>query len=164
MIGRPIFGTMIALLENDKPILSVINQPITKERWIAIDGKGCTLNNKTIKVKPCKNISEATLATTGPNYFTKKGLNKFNHLAESVKHTIYGGDCYLFALVASGYLDLSVDSGLKTYDFMPLIPIIKESGGIITDWHGKELNEKSNGNIVVAGSKLVHQQAINILG
>ncbi len=164
MIGRPIFGTLIALLDNGKPILSAINQPITNERWIAIENEGCTLNGEKITVKDCKNISEATLATTGPNYYKEKGLKKFNNLSKSVKHTIYGGDCYLFALVASGQLDLCVDSCLKPHDFMPLIPIIKESGGIISDWNGNELTEKSNGNVIAAGSKLVHQQAINILG
>jgi len=164
MVGRPIFGTLIALLEDDVPILSVINQPITQERWLGIKNNGCTLNGKKIQVRNCKNLSEAIMATTGPNYFKEKGLQKFNRLTECVKHTIYGGDCYIFALVASGYLDLAIDSCLKPHDFMPLIPIIKEAGGIITDWKGKELNERSNGNIVVAGSSLVHTQAINILG
>ncbi|MDA0781082.1 MAG: histidinol-phosphatase [Rickettsiales bacterium] len=164
MIGRPIFGTLLALLDNGKPILSVINQPITKERWLAVQGEGCKLNGKNAQVKNCGSLSQATIATTGPNYFTKDGLEKFNRLSKSAKHTIYGGDCYLYALVASGFLDLAIDSCLKPHDFMPLIPIVKEAGGIITDWTGNELNEKSDGNVIAAGSKTAHEQAIKILG
>jgi histidinol phosphatase-like enzyme (inositol monophosphatase family) len=164
MTGRPIFGTLIGLLDNGKPIASVINQPINNEKWLAVQGHGCTFNGKKTKVRACGSLSNATIATTAPNYFTPEGLQKFNHLTEKVKHTIYGGDCYMYAQVASGWLDMAVDSCLKPHDFLPLIPIIKEAGGIITDWHGNELNEKSNGDVIASGDKKAHAEALAILG
>lgn len=163
MTGRPIFGTLIGLLDNGKPIASVINQPINNERWLAIEGHGCKFNGKKNTVRHCGNLSNATIATTAPNYYTKEGLQKFNHLTQKVEHTIYGGDCYMYAQVASGWIDIAIDSGLKTHDFLPLIPIIKESGGIITDWQGNELNEKSNGDVIAAGDKKAHAEALEIV-
>jgi inositol-phosphate phosphatase/L-galactose 1-phosphate phosphatase/histidinol-phosphatase len=163
MIGRPTFGTLIALIHNGKTILGVIDQPIASERWLAYNGLGATLNNKKINTRACAKIKDAVLCTTGPNYFTPEKLKLFNQASEKSRFTIYGGDCYSYGLLAAGHVDLVIESGLKQHDFFPLKTIIEEAGGVITDWHGKELDMQSDGDIVVAGDERVHSEALEIL-
>lgn len=162
MIGRPIFGTLIGLLKNGKPILGVIDQPITGERWVAGEGCGTTFNNSMCKTRN-SSLSKAILCTTSPEYLPGEALTKFNQLASKVRYTIYGGDCYNYGLLAAGHVDLVVESGLKQHDFWPLIPIIIEAGGVITDWQGNELTEGSNGDVVAAANGELHKQVLAIL-
>jgi inositol-phosphate phosphatase/L-galactose 1-phosphate phosphatase/histidinol-phosphatase len=163
MIGRPTFGTLIGLMHNNETILGVINQPISGERWMAYKGHGATLNNKKISVRPCAKLADATLCTTGPNYFTPEKLVLFNEISAKSRYTVYGGDCYMYGLLASGHTDLIIESGLKQHDFFPIKTIIEEAGGIITDWQGNQLDMQSKGDIVVAGDKHVHAEAIKML-
>jgi inositol-phosphate phosphatase/L-galactose 1-phosphate phosphatase/histidinol-phosphatase len=163
MIGRPIFGTLLALLDNGKPIVSVIDQPINKERWIASVDNGCKFNGNLVKTRKCMDISNAVIATTSLDYFNTNKKKNFYNLSKSAKHVVYGGDCYLYALIASGFLDLAIDSCLKAHDFLPIIPIIEEAGGIITDWQGEKLNQNSIGDIIISGDINIHKQAIKLL-
>jgi histidinol phosphatase-like enzyme (inositol monophosphatase family) len=163
MIGRPTFGTLLALVHNNETILGVINQPISGERWLAYKGNGATLNGKKITTRKCSALKNATLCTTGPNYFSSKKLNIFNKIAEKVRYTVYGGDCYSYGLLAAGHVDLVIESGLKAHDFLPLKTIIEEAGGIITDWNGHELGFESDGDVVAAGDKKVHGQILAML-
>ncbi len=163
MIGRPIFGTLLALMHNGDVLAGVINQPITKERWIGVKGKGTTLNGKKASVRKCGSLENAVVCTTGPNYFTENQLFAFSKVALEARYTVYGGDCYNYGLVASGCVDVVVESGLKQHDFLPLKVIIEEAGGIITDWQGKPITEESAGDIVVSGDEIVHRKVLEIL-
>jgi len=163
MSGRPTFGTMIGLLQNGTPILGIIDQPINHERWIAAKGEGLIFNGKKASVRKCKNLKSATISTTAPEYYNSHGLAKLHKLRDESAHILYGGDCYLYALVACGQLDIALDSGLKPHDFLPIIPIIKEAGGQITDWQGNELDKNSKGDVIVSGDERVHQEAISII-
>jgi inositol-phosphate phosphatase/L-galactose 1-phosphate phosphatase/histidinol-phosphatase len=163
MIGRPTFGTLIALTQNGKAVLGVIDQPIAGERWLAYNGLGATLNNKKIRTRKCEKISDAVLCTTGPNYFSSDKLKLFNQTSEKARYTIYGGDCYSYGLLAAGHVDLVIESGLKQHDFMPLKTIIEEAGGIITDWQGNEIGMDSSGDVLVAGDARVHKEVLKLL-
>ncbi len=163
MIGRPTFGTLLALTHNQQAILGVINQPISLERWLAYKGNGATLNGKKITTRKCDGLENATLCTTGPNYFSTDKLNIFNKIAAKARYTVYGGDCYSYGLLAAGHVDLVIESGLKQHDFLPLKTIIEEAGGIITDWQGRELDFESDGDVVASGDKKVHSQVLAML-
>lgn len=162
MIGRPIFGTLIALAYEDKSIIGIIDQPITGDRWVAAENK-TLLNGKEIKVRNCKALANAVIATSGPQYFSKEKLLKFNNISSKAISTIYGGDCYNYGLLAAGMLDAVIESGLKPHDFMALIPVVECAGGVATDWQGKALNMNSNGDVVFCGDKKLHAEIIEML-
>lgn len=168
VIGRPIFGNLIALSYKDKPILGIINQPITKERWIGIIGEESKLNNNIIKTRKCSNIENAILCTTSPAFFKGKDLEIFKSITAKTKYqnqqgAIYGGDCYLFGLLAMGSIDIIIESGLNNYDFMALSPIVESAGGIITDWDGNILNLNSDGKVLACGDKEMHKKILKFI-
>ncbi len=160
MIGRPIFGTLISLVHNSIPILGVIDQPITGERWIGGSNHPTTLNDKPVKVKPCNSLSNAILATTSPDLFGDAERWLFEQAKSKAKYLAYGGDCYSYALVASGSIDAVIESGLKPHDFCALAPIIQAAGGYITDWHGRAITAQSDGRVIATGDKTLHQEII----
>ncbi|KAF8020270.1 hypothetical protein BT93_G0850 [Corymbia citriodora subsp. variegata] len=168
--GKPLFGTLIALLHKGKPILGIIDQPVLKERWVGITGKRTTLNGEELSTRSCTKISQAYLYTTSPHLFNKDAEEAFARVRSKVKVPLYGCDCYAYALLASGFVDLVIESGLKPYDFLALIPVIEGAGGIITDWKGHQLyweaspdSQPQAFNVVAAGDKQVHQQALDLL-
>ena len=161
--GRPIFGTLIALVRDGRPILGVIDQPILNERWIGAEGHATTFNGKDITTRPCGALGDAMVNTTSPDLFTGADVAKFETLSGSVWHTQYGGDCYAYAMLAMGFLDLIVEADLKPYDFCALAPIITGAGGMITDWQGQNLTVVSDGHVAAAGDPSLMPGVINIL-
>ncbi|TYK28812.1 bifunctional phosphatase IMPL2 [Cucumis melo var. makuwa] len=144
--GKPLFGTLIALLYRGKPILGIIDQPVLRERWIGLNGRKTTLNGQNVSTRTCSDISQSYLYTTSPHLFSGEAVEAFARVRDKVKVPLYGCDCYAYALLASGFVDLVVESGLKPYDFLSLIPIIKGAGGEITDWKGDELYWEASPN------------------
>jgi len=185
VMGRPIFGTLIALCFDGKPILGIINQPISGERWV-----GCspylggtsrcdsttmgvdnteyslsTFNGKKIQTRNCQNLNEAILCTTSPFFFQGDDLAMLNKISSQTKYQshggiIYGGDCYLFGLLAMGQIDIIIERGLKNFDFMALVPVVKSAGGVITDWQGGELDINSDGKILACGDANLHKKIL----
>jgi len=156
--GIPTFGIMLGLAYKEKPILGIVDQPISKERWIGIDGKPTTLNGEIIRTRACNDISEAVFSTTDPYFFEGKEKNIFNNIKNSALYSIYGKDCYAYMLLATGYIDIVLENGLKPHDFCALVPIIKGAGGVITDWNGREITLNSDGNILVCGTPDLHEK------
>ncbi|CAA3002715.1 bifunctional phosphatase IMPL2, chloroplastic [Olea europaea subsp. europaea] len=144
--GKPLFGTLIALLHKGRPILGIIDQPVLRERWIGISGRRTTLNGQEISTRSCPQLSKAYLYTTSPHLFSGDAEVAFARVRNKVKVPLYGCDCYAYALLASGYVDLVIESGLKPYDFLSLIPVIEGSGGVITDWRGHQLHWEASSN------------------
>ncbi len=151
--GRPIFGTLIALMQDGWPLLGVIDQPINQERWIGGAGCPAALNGKLMQTRRCAKLEDAVLASTGPQYFSNHEAEHFMALATKTAHNrlIWGGDCYNYALLASGHIDLVVESGLKLHDFAALVPLVEAAGGIMCDWNGEPLHSLSNGNVIALG-------------
>ena len=152
--GRPIFGTLIALYHNGIPTLGVIDQPITRERWIGATGYPTTLNGHAVRCRPCASISQAHLATTGPNMFDN--FSSFESIAKTSAFTIYGGDCYSYGQLACGFLDSVIEGHMKLHDYAALIPIVKGAGGKITDWHGQPLRLSSESTVIASGDACLH--------
>jgi inositol-phosphate phosphatase / L-galactose 1-phosphate phosphatase / histidinol-phosphatase len=161
--GLPIFGTLIALLHRGVPVLGIIDQPISRERWLGAAGRPSTLNDKPIKVRSCAALDRAYMYSTAPQMFGGALARRHEALAEKVKLFRWGGDCYAYGLLAAGHVDLVVENDLKLYDFAALAPVIKGAGGLITDWQGRELDMHSNGSVIAAGDPAIHRAAMAVL-
>ncbi len=153
MAGRPIFGTLIALMEGGFPVLGIIDQPIAGERWIGATGMATTLNGRAVRTRPCRELSDAVLASSGPQYFDDHEASHFMALAAKTAHKrmLWGGDCYNYGLLAAGHIDLVVESGLKIYDLAALVPVVEGAGGMMTDWNGDPLHAGSAGDVIALG-------------
>jgi len=165
MIGKPIFGTLIALIHRGVPILGIIDCPLTNERWSGSGNAGSFINNQLISVdKIIKPLNECILSTTSPYLFAGEKKTAFERLRENVRHVTFGNDCYAYGLLASGYLDLVVESGLKPHDVMALIPVIEGAGGIITDWQGQPIRfGAEETDVLAAANAEIHAQAHRLL-
>ncbi len=153
MAGRPIFGTLIALLVDGWPVLGIIDQPILGERWLGVSGRPTTFNGREVRTRPCRELSDAMLATTGPHYFDDHQGDHFMALAARTDHRrmMMGGDCYNYALLASGHVDLVCEAGLKLYDWAALVPVVEGAGGTMCDWNGEPLHSASAGDVLAIG-------------
>ncbi|CAL1353578.1 unnamed protein product [Linum trigynum] len=166
-----LFGPPTSIVTaNVLQILGIIYQPILRERWIGMVGRRTALNRDEISTRSCLQLSQAYLYTTSPHLFSGDAVEAFARVRDKVKVPLYGCDCYAYALLASGYVDLVVESGLKPYDFLALIPVIKGAGGFITDWKGRDLSWEASQdskapsfNVVAAGDRQIHQQALDAL-
>jgi len=151
--GRPIFGTLIGLLQDGFPVLGIIDQPIARERWAGRMSEGTTFNGKPVRTAPCRELSDAVLGTTSPHHFSGHEADHFMGLAKAVaeRKMIYGGDCYNYGLVASGHVDIVCEAGLKLHDFAALAPIVEGAGGLMCDWAGEPLHADSDGTVLAIG-------------
>lgn len=163
LIGRPLFGTLIALTYQDKPILGVIDQPINHERWVGALGYKTIMNDTNIGVAKVKPLSNAILCTTADYYFQPEELKAFQAVSSKVQYTIYGGDCYNYGLLAQGSVDLIIEAGLKPHDFLALSIIVESAGGIFTDWEGNAITRDSDGKVIAASCKSLHEKALKML-
>ena len=153
MAGRPIFGTLIALLQDGWPILGIIDQPIAGERWVGATGQPTLFNGQPARTRTCRTLSDAVLATTGPQYFSDHDGEHFMALAAQTSHKrmVFGGDCYNYGLLASGHIDMVVEAGLKLHDYAALVPIVEGAGGMMCDWNGDPLHSASTGHVIALG-------------
>ena len=154
MAGRPIFGTLIALVDDGWPVLGIIDQPIVGDRWVGVMGRGTTLNGKPARTRVCADLAAAVLATSSPHYFwNEEQVGGYLSIAAKVdRHRIvYGGDCYNYGLTAAGFVDVVVEAGLKLHDFAALAPIVEGAGGRMCDWQGDPLSAASTGQVLAIG-------------
>jgi inositol-phosphate phosphatase / L-galactose 1-phosphate phosphatase / histidinol-phosphatase len=163
VVGRPLFGTLIALTRAGRPVLGVIDQCILGERWVGVAGQGSTWNGQPIRVRACPALEQAVLSVTSPQMFTAGQRAAMARLEQAVRFPVYGGDCYAYGLLAMGSLDLIVEADLDVHDFMALVPVIEGAGGLVTDWQGAPLTATSDGRIVAAGDSRVHERALKLL-
>ncbi|KAH7404199.1 hypothetical protein KP509_15G014900 [Ceratopteris richardii] len=169
--GKPVFGTLISLVFKGVPIIGIIDQPILHERWVGVKGRKSLLNGKEIETRPCTSISNAYMYTTSPHLFSGAAAEAFLRIKDKVKVPLYGCDCYAFGLLASGFVDLAIESGVKPYDFLALIPVVEGAGGKFTDWKGQKVEWWPSGDdiaqgtdVIAAGDVRVHEAALEVLG
>ncbi len=149
--GVPLFGTLIALTRRGVPILGVIDQPISGERWCGALGHASTLNGTPIRTRACVELAAASLFCTTLDMFQGADAAAFRRLKAAVKLPRYGADCYAYGLLAAGFIDLVVESQLKPYDYCALAPVIAGAGGVMTDWQGRALDLRSDGRVIACG-------------
>ena len=171
--GKPLWGTLVALLKDGAPVLGVLDQPVLKERWVGVSGRPSTFNGDPISTRECAAVEDAYMYSTTPLMFEGDNLPPYQRLADAVKVPLYGCDCYAYGLLASGFSDLVVEADMKPYDYMALVPIVKGAGGRFTDWKGNELvwegDQKAlsegrfQGEVIAAGDAAAHAAALKVL-
>jgi inositol-phosphate phosphatase / L-galactose 1-phosphate phosphatase / histidinol-phosphatase len=161
--GVPLFGTLIALARQGRPILGIIDQPISRERWIGATGHPTTFNGIAIRCRPCAALAAATVFSTSPDMFKGADAAAHGRVAKAAKLVRFGADCYAYGLLAHGFIDLVIEANLKPYDFSAMAPIVEGAGGVATDWQGKPLSLASDGRVLVAGDPNAHREALALL-
>ncbi|WP_164115341.1 inositol monophosphatase family protein [Sphingorhabdus sp. Alg239-R122] len=164
--GRPIFGTLVAMLQDGWPVIGIIDQPIACERWAGMMGRTTEFNGKSVKTRACRELGDASLSTTGPQYFSNHDADHFMALAQQTDHKrmIYGGDCYNYGLVASGHVDIVCETGLKLHDFAALVPVVEGAGGQMCDWNGEPLHAGSEGHVLAIGDPARLDDVLEAMG
>ncbi|WP_333986360.1 inositol monophosphatase family protein [Burkholderia orbicola] len=159
--GSPLWGTLVGVLRDGVPWLGAIDMPALGQRMIASSTDAAT------HVEPAAGtavpLSAARMCTTTPDKFTPDQQAVYARLVARVAVHRYGGDCFNYAALASGWCDLVVESGLAPHDFLPIVPIVEAAGGRMTDWRGRRLTERSAGDVVAASSGALHASAMALL-
>ena len=167
IIGKPLFGTLIALSYQGVPICGLIDMPGLDETYITRGGEAFLLSGgeeKKLATRQTDSLANAHIATTSPEAFTDRGWQVFQKLGAACRSTHYGGDCYNYALLAAGHLDLVVEDQLAPHDIMALVPVMQAAGAVVTDWQGAPVRLEGDGSILAAGNASLHEQALDYLG
>jgi histidinol phosphatase-like enzyme (inositol monophosphatase family) len=163
IMGLPTWGTLIGLMDGATPLLGMMDQPFTQERFWSTDKasffRGPDGREKRLKTRSCTSLADATLSTTHPDLFAGGAEAKgFQKLRAKAKTTRYGGDCYAYCLLAAGHIDIIIEAGLKPYDVAALIPIIERAGGAITSWTGASCAQ--GGRVLACGDRTLHASVL----
>ena len=164
--GSPLWGTLIGLLHEGTPVLGLMDQPFTAERFwsdrTAAYARICQGKARKIRTRTCGRVADAIAMTTSPDLFAPGvEMDGFERVRRAVRMTRYGGDCYAYCLLASGFVDVIVEAGLKAYDIVALIPIVERAGGRVTTWDGKPAT--NGGRIVATGDPALHDRVLRLL-
>ena len=164
MTGSPLWGTLVGLTHRGLPLFGLLAQPVLEEiffggpsgSWlIKSDGRD------RLKSRACTTLARAVLASTHPSMFSGASATAFAALAERCLLHRFGGDCYNYAMLAAGFIDLVVEGQLKPYDIVPLIPILEAAGCVVTDWKGRR--PLSGGYVVAAATAELHAEALAVV-
>jgi inositol-phosphate phosphatase / L-galactose 1-phosphate phosphatase / histidinol-phosphatase len=163
--GWPVWGTLLALVEEGRPRLGVIEMPALGESWLGIAGEKTVFTDarhgrKPARASACGTLEQARFYTTSPDYFDAADGKRLAALTREVGIVRYGGDCYSYGLLALGHVDLVVEAQLEPYDFLPLVPVVQGAGGVITDWQGADLTRESDGHVIAASTPDLHAAAL----
>jgi myo-inositol-1(or 4)-monophosphatase len=163
--GRHEWGSLIALEEDEAPVLGILDQPVLGERFVGVNGHAALHQDGQVtrlRVRDCAAIGDAILCCTDPAaYFTPAQQAAFGRVKAVARMTRYGGDCYLFAALALGFIDLIVEANFHRWDIAALIPLVEGAGGIVTGWDGGDCREGKT--ILAAGDVRMHEAAMKLL-
>jgi len=157
--GKPLFGSLIALLRDGRPIVGVIDMPALNERWVGAEGRRTTFNGRPSRTRACAGLGRAWMYSTSPGMFVGADANAFERLSGRCHQRLFGADCYAYGLVANGTVDLVCEASMNPYDYCALVPVVAGAGGVITDWRGESLGPGSDGRVLAAGDAGVHEAA-----
>lgn len=162
--GMPVWGTLIGVSHEGSPLAGMMDQPYTRERfWNSAEGARFRnpAGETAIRTRSCAALGEAVLAATAPDMFSGTQGDRFRALSAQMRMTRFGGDCYLYCMLAAGFIDIVAEAGLKPFDIAPLIPIVRAAGGVVTTWDGGDASQ--GGEIIAAGDPALHEQALKLL-
>jgi histidinol phosphatase-like enzyme (inositol monophosphatase family) len=164
--GRPVFGTLIALLRDGLPVLGIIDQPVAGERWVGVAGQPTRFRGPfggRPGCRPCAELGQAELSCTSPEMLDAAETTRWRRLAGSVRRVSWGGDCYAYGLLALGQLDLIAEAQMQPWDWAALVPVIEGAGGRVTDWEGRPLRLGSGPRVLAIGDPGRLPEAISLL-
>jgi len=165
ILGQLHWGTLVALNDGRRPVVGVVSQPYVGETFVGsalgaeLRGHGAA---RALRTRACPRLEDAILCATHPGVFADAGERAaFDRVGARARMTRWGGDCYNYALLAAGFVDLVIESSLFPYDVQALVPLIEAAGGLITTWDGAPAQE--GGRIVAAGDPALHRLALELL-
>jgi histidinol phosphatase-like enzyme (inositol monophosphatase family) len=163
--GSPMWGTLIGLTHAGRPVIGIMNQPYTGERFWG-DGASAfhrdTGGERPLRTRACASLGEAILTATTPDMFKSEDGAKFERLAGKVRLRRFGGDCYAYGLLAMGFIDAVVEASLKPFDIIPLIPIIEGAGGAVSGWDASPA--ASSSRVAACGDRALLPEVLRVLG
>jgi histidinol phosphatase-like enzyme (inositol monophosphatase family) len=164
--GQTMWGSLIALEKNNEKLLGLLDQPFLRERFVGHGGRAEFISpqgNAPLNTRRCAKLAEAVITTTHPlTHFSAEEAAQFATVEAQARLSRYGGDCYAYGLLAMGFIDLVMEAGLRHWDTAALIPIVEGAGGIITDWEGNPVTDRSN--VLAAGDARVHAEVLALRG
>lgn len=161
VMGLPIWGTLIALNDGSRPVIGVIDQPFTRERFVGTP-HGAWHNDRPIRTRPCPDLAQARVMMTRPAAgATEQEERAFDAIASKAQLVRFGGDCYAYGLLAHGFVDVVMETRLAPYDVQALVPVIEGAGGVITSWDGKD--PQQGGSVLACGDPALHAQLLRVL-
>jgi myo-inositol-1(or 4)-monophosphatase len=164
--GAPTWGTLIALCEHDRPVLGLMSQPFVGESFVGGGAAAWQVRagaHTRLRTRGTVDLAASYLFATAPEMFAADTeWPVFQRLAARVRLVRFGLDCYAYALLAAGHVDLVVEAGLGYYDIAPLMPIVEAAGGVVSDWDGRPV--RGGGRVIAAASRQLHEQALAVLG
>lgn len=163
--GQPLWGTLIALTEGDQPVLGVIDQPVLGERFTGTCDEAYLVQNgrkTTLKTRNCTTLSDAIIMTTHPwDYFSADEAAAFRRVADAARMSRFGGDCYAYAALAMGYVDVVIETGLQPWDIDAVIPVVLGAGGVIGNWQAEGC--AAGGAVVAAATAGLRNEVLAVL-
>lgn len=170
--GMPLWGTLIGVYDGADVVLGILEQPVLKERFIGVTiGHGDAAasahiirpdGRASIRTRQGVTLSDAIVQTTAPEFFEATAHSRvFEKLKASVSMVRYGGDCYCYALLAMGFVDIVIEATLQPYDIAALIPIVEGAGGVVTNWEGGPA--VNGGSVIACGSIELHEQMLALI-
>ena len=165
MAGLPVYGTLIGLARGGRPILGVVEHPVTRERWTGVDGDGTRYNGERIRTGTCERLGDALVSTTSPEYYEGEDACAYRRIVAGARWMVYGGNCHGFAQLAGGFVDLALEARIGVYDYCALVPVVENAGGVMTGWRGEPLTLEpaAGGRILAAGNRTLHEAAMACL-
>jgi inositol-phosphate phosphatase/L-galactose 1-phosphate phosphatase/histidinol-phosphatase len=161
--GSPLWGTLIALVHQGRVEMGMIDMPVLGERWVGQAGRGARCNGRAVHASGCTTLAQARIVTTSPDAFAADEWAAYDALSRACAMRRFGGDCYGYAQLAGGHIDLVAECQLQPYDYMALVGVVEGAGGVITDWRGRALHIGSNGRVLAAATPALHAQALALL-
>lgn len=161
--GNPLYGMLLALLENGHPILGIVRMPELNEVYVGTPDKAYLNSNAPLQVSSVKSLTDAALYINEGDKMQSQHPELFQMLCASGKTRRLAYDCYPHMLLASGHIDAVVDFDLQPYDYLPLVTIIEGAGGVMTDWQGQPLALGSDGKVVGAATPELHRELLGII-
>ena len=165
LAGLPVWGCLLGLLRDGEPVCGWMRQPVIGETFFGDGGARAWLlqageSRRPIRVRADATMVDATLAATHPGMFDAEGGARFGRLAARVRLTRFGGECYNYCLLAHGLIDLVVEDDLAPHDILPLVPIVRGAGGVVSDMAGRT---PRGGMVVAAANAAIHDAALRMM-
>jgi inositol-phosphate phosphatase/L-galactose 1-phosphate phosphatase/histidinol-phosphatase len=151
--GRPLFGTLIALMREGRPAAGIIDHPAVGERWVGGAGHPTTHDGKVVRTRSCGDLSLAAMFASSPYYYHADAGPPFERVRTKARQILF----------SSGFADLMVDAKMSIYDYLAAVPVIEGAGGVMTDWKGQPMTLKSGDRVLAAGDPRLHELVMGIL-
>ncbi|MBO1324178.1 histidinol phosphate phosphatase [Acetobacter sp. TBRC 12305] len=164
--GRPLFGTLIALLKDGRPVLGLLDQPVLGERWLGVAGQPTRFSSTlggAVGTRQSVALGDAELSCTSPEMLERAPHDGWQALKAAARRMTWGGDCYAYGLLAIGQIDLIAECDMNPWDWAALVPIIEGAGGVISAWDGASLKVDGDRTVLAAGSPALHREAVRVL-